>query len=354
MKINIKKFQELCDEGLLSCQKHPTEDFLIWNYTQKCQFARNWTTDTMMARGLITNSAGEILYRPFKKFFNYDEHQGDDCVLPPLPVEPFTVTGKIDGSLGIMYWVDGKPFIATRGSFTSDQAIHATKIIQNKYADYDFIQGFTYLFEIIYPENRIVVDYGKTDDLYLLAIIVTGSGEEISIGDPDQYPFPCAPQYDYTDISEIKEVQKDNEEGFVIRYRSGVRTKIKMAEYVRLHRLVTGVNAKTIWELLMNNQKFDELLDRVPDEFYTWVKETKKKIQDEFDIVEAVAFRDFASINKLPTRREQAEAIIKIDASREKKLSGIIFSMLDGKPYQSIIWKMIRPRADKPWKEDEV
>jgi RNA ligase len=71
----------------------------------------------------------------------------------------------MDGSLGILYKVDGKPYLATRGSFVSDQAVAGTAMLHERYGDYEFEDGFTYLFEIIYPENRIVIDYKGMSDL---------------------------------------------------------------------------------------------------------------------------------------------------------------------------------------------
>jgi RNA ligase len=351
MKINLQKFRELEGQKYLTCQSHPTAGLLIWNYSQKCQFEHHWTEETMMARGLITDLEGNIKARCLPKFFNYDEHFGDDCKLPPLPLEKFTVTEKMDGSLGILYWIDDVPYIATRGSFTSDQAIKGTEILRKKYSHVRFNPNYTYLFEVIFPANRIVVDYGQIEDLFLLAMIHTETGKEVNYEDYKDI-LSVVKTYKFDNIEKIKEIQEDNKEGFVIRFESGVRTKIKFEEYVRLHRIVTGVNAKTIWELLKSHQKLDELLERVPDEFYQWVRDTKEGLVDEFNIAEAVALRDYETIKNLPTRKEQAEAIAKIDSTREKKLSGIIFKLMDKRPYEDIIWKMIKPKADKPWKEE--
>ena len=40
---------------------------------------------------------------------------------------------------------------------------------------------YTYLFEIIYPSNRIVVDYGSSRRLVLLAAVHTQTGIELAI-----------------------------------------------------------------------------------------------------------------------------------------------------------------------------
>jgi len=77
-----------------------------------------------------------------------------------LPQEPFEVYEKLDGSLGILYWVDDEPRVATRGSFTGVQAQRGTAILRARYGHVAFRTDVTYLFEILFPENRIVVDYG--------------------------------------------------------------------------------------------------------------------------------------------------------------------------------------------------
>jgi len=156
--IDIAAFREREAQGLITARAHPSEDLIIWNYTPQCQYAGAWDEVTLQARGLITKSDGTIVARAFRKFFNYEQHHGD------LPLEPFKVTEKLDGSLGILFFINDTPQIATRGSFTSDQALRATKILHERYKDFFphllATSHYTYLFEIVYPGNRVVVDYG--------------------------------------------------------------------------------------------------------------------------------------------------------------------------------------------------
>lgn len=91
----MKDLQKLIDEKYISVQKHPTEDLYIYNYTQKAQFDRMWNETTMACRGLIMNGKGGIIARPFNKFFNYGEYQGE------IPSGEFEITEKMDGSLGL-------------------------------------------------------------------------------------------------------------------------------------------------------------------------------------------------------------------------------------------------------------
>lgn len=344
--MNKQNLQKMIDEKYISVQKHPSEDLYIYNYTQKAQFNRMWNEETMNCRGLILDGQGNVVARPFSKFFNLQEaiDQGEQ-----LPLEDFVLQEKYDGSLGILYWVGDSPFLATRGSFTSDQAIVGTALLQKYSTTFDELnRDYTYLFEIIYPENRIVVDYKGRKDVVLLAVIDTKTGKELDLFE-NYNRFPFAPYIaGIDDYNTLKERAEDNKEGFVIRFASNKRYKVKFDEYVRLHRLITGVNAKTIWELLRAGQSFEELMERVPDEFYEWVKTTKRKLEEEFALLEKSAKAHREIIRTLPTRKDQAISVQK----HAPKLSSVIYRMLDKQPYADIIWKMIRPRADKPWKED--
>jgi RNA ligase len=131
-------------------------------------FDQVWNPTTRTCRGLIINSETyEVVARPFAKFFNYGEDKADKIGLD----EMVTVSDKMDGSLGIMYWQPrAKQWaIATRGSFMSDQAVWATDWVQ-KYADPEyFSRDYTYLYEILASWNRIVLEY-TWEGLVLLAI----------------------------------------------------------------------------------------------------------------------------------------------------------------------------------------
>lgn len=71
--------------------------------------------------------------------------------------------------------------IATRGSFTSEQAGHATAVLHTCYPRFEPPEGLTVLFEIVYPGNRIIVDYCDTDDLVLLGAVDTATGDYVAL-----------------------------------------------------------------------------------------------------------------------------------------------------------------------------
>lgn len=242
---------------------------------------------------------------------------------------------KLDGSLGILYRVDGEPRIASRGSFDSEQALRATAIYRNKYARVKLDDSLTYLFEIIYPANRIVVDYGDTEDLVLLAVIETATGIERPLPD---IGLPLVKRYDgLSDFREILEAQGDNREGFVVKFRSGQRVKIKFAEYKRLHKLLTGVSARSIWDILRTGGDVRGVIDRVPDEFHRWVRETENSLRCHYSLIEA---RARERMQYCGTRKELAEAF------KRSPHPDVMFAILDGKNYSDLIWRKVKPSSE--------
>lgn len=342
----------LVEEGWLISQVHPTLDLTIYNYSQKTQYESYWNEHTLMCRGLVLNSKGEIVARPFPKFFNWEEVSGQ------VPTdESYEIYEKLDGSLGIFFWyADDKtetlqPVFASRGSFTSDQAVKGWEMLQ-KLPYRDLSYRHTYLFEIIYPENRIVLDYGAEEKLVLLGVIHTSDGLEI----PRQYveeflqdSFELVNVYHFTDgWQALKSLNVPNKEGFVIRFENGFRMKIKFEEYVRLHKIITQVSNIDIWERLMNGEPMDELLEKVPDEFFDWVRGTIDELMKSYTMLE----NEYKWIYKILNRSTQDRKKFAELALRYKHPS-LLFSMLDGKDYSQAIWKLVRPSWSKPFTNAE-
>lgn len=331
--VDREQLDALVADGWLRSQRHPEADLWIYNYTERTQYENHWTPETLMCRGLIVAADGQIVARPFAKFFNYGTPHAAELPLH----EPFTITEKIDGSLGILYYLDGEPQLATRGSFTSEQAREGTAML----GDYriEHADGQTPLFEIVYPSNRIVVDYGDRRELVLLAVIDNATGRDSCMG----WSGPVAKQIDHGDIATLASLEEPNREGFVVAFESGVRVKIKFAEYVRLHKIITGVNARMIWEAMRDGVSLDALLDGVPDEIYQWVVSTRKDLVTKYTNVEGACKGIFACRPHTDERKALAEYFLASGAH-----SSVLFRMLDGKPYDDLIWKAIRPGPEVP------
>lgn len=429
MKYNLELLQKhYIDKGLIIKQVHPTLPLSIYNYSRECQFNKNWDRYTLACRGLVLDNEGNVIAKPFPKFFNWEEIKDDkyahcegcrrvgmiNCAHPEecggwemrsvIPNESFEVYEKMDGSLGIIFYYEeelsderryniwfnnnyqtgmerffdpnnlpnfddpyyeptpttkGEWHIATRGSFTSEQAIKGKEILDklNKTA---LIPGYTYLAEIIYPENRIVVDYGDEEKLVVLGAYNNETGKEVKVDEMANEGWEVVMKYktwgeDWETLKQ--EISKDNE-GYVIRFYGGMRMKIKGTEYVRLHKILTNFSTKDIWELLKNGEPLEPFLERVPDEFDDWVKktvqdlryacyhirETAGKLHDRF------RYGLYNDVDPEPTKREFADYVMK----QPEHLRPIMFAMWDNnnERVDDIIWKLVKPKYEKPFKKD--
>jgi len=194
-------------------------------------------------------------------------------------------------------------------------------------------------------------------DLVLLTVINTKTGDEMLYDDiVSNYSkyFTIVKKYNINNIknlNELKKLEEENREGFVVKFKDGFRVKVKFSEYVRLHSIVTNVSNLTIWEHLMNNYNFDELLDRVPNEFFSWLNKTVKELQSNFNEIERLALKEFIRIyhiNNIIDRKEFALEALKSD------YHSILFKLYNKKPYNNIIWKLIRPEFSKPFSQNNV
>jgi len=350
-KVDWNVLNTYIDNNLIIKNKHPEYDIWILNYAPKTQAKKYWDEYTMSCRGMVIDAEGNILARPFQKFKNYEEHDPSEIDMSM----PFNIFEKMDGSLIIVFYYEPRMtwIVASRGSFISEQSLEAEKMIDAKIYGH-LNTKCTYLFEIIYPENRIVVDYGDKRELVLLGRIVTETGVEAThedlINNCSKF-FTVVKKFELkniNDLAELKALEEDNKEGFVVRFENGFRVKVKFTEYIRLHGILTNVSNLTVWEHLKNNYNFDELLDRVPDEFYNWLQRTVKILQVEFNEVERQALLEFVRIhyiNGITDRKDFAMEAIKT------KHSSILFKLYDKRSYTDIIWKKIRPVYSKPFKD---
>lgn len=350
--MNLDELEELEASGYVRSQRHPKFPLQILNYTQKAAYENVWTDVTRQCRGLIIGEDGTIFARPFPKFFNYGQDGAPEVELN----EHVIVTDKLDGSLGILYGYGYDWRIATRGSFTSDQALHATEVFKERYRNWEMNRYMTFLFEIIYPENRIVCDYGKTDDLVMLGAVDNATGRWLGLDytDADRWPGPTTIEFDYFTFGEALSAKpRPNAEGFVIYVpRIDDRIKVKQEDYIRLHRIITGLTARTVWEAIKDDE-LESLLEAVPDEFHEWIREVESELQQKYDTVcgdIADTYRviclelaeEYIATGRTASRREFAEK------ATQFPFAWALFMLLDRAPQTKIhdrIWEQLKPPA---------
>lgn len=359
----LERLNAYYEKGLVYKQVHPSLPLVIWNYSEKVQYEGLWDEVTTSCRGLITDNVGKIVVQPFKKFFNYEELVGKGVI--PEKGDYVYVQEKMDGSLGILFNYDGEWIMATRGSFTSEQAVMGLEIVKEKYFLDSWMQEYAYLLEIIYPENRIVVNYG-VEKVTFLSAVLNGTYKWNSTDDTELHWSTSLMIFKSNGIHEsdvvkteqhfkfsdelyksLKEKNETNKEGFVLRFQPGnFRMKIKFEEYVRLHKIMTNLSTTAVWEVLSNGGNMDELLKDVPDEFYDKIKEYEDELKFMFNSLSndyGIHFRDIQNMmDKVGGDRKNFANVAK-----QYKYPSLLFGMLDGKDVSPIIWKIVKPEFKK-------
>ena len=383
------------DAGHVTRKSHPELPLSIYTYTRACQYEQIWNEVTTRCRGLVADDAtGEIVALPLPKFFNLGEHETGRPYAPALPDEPFEIYDKVDGSLAVVFHYAGRWRVASKGSFISAQATWAQRRLDR--ADTGALTpGVTYLAETIYPQNRIVVDYGDRRDLVLLAAI-GADGTEVPLAEAASHwqgIGSVVTVWPAMTIGELVELTESNTlpgggtatgtdaEGFVLRFASGVRAKAKLSEYVRLHKVLTGVTERDIWrshgiqrfagmsakrlaqglgcslaELggirADGGRPLDALLEQVPDEFDTWVRGVIARLENEAATLERAIEDAYASLAHLADDRGAfARAVKTLPA--DDGIRSAMFQRLDGRPVDLLVWRAVRPRTADPFTTDQ-
>lgn len=378
--VDPDRVREAVADGLLTARRW--DGVTVYNYTPAAQYGNVWTRETLACRGLTVDCDGRVLARPFPKFFHPAEPHA-----PPLPPGevPLVVNDKMDGSLGIGYHHPGRGRrIATRGSARSPQADEATRIWREKYRDVSFGEHVTPLFEIVYPDNRIVVDYGPMRDLVLLAVLNVRTGADLPLEQFD-WPGPVARTHRFESFEHLgAHMNRDRPEdapgeGYVARFDLGpdrphLRYKLKWVEYVTMHRIRFGLTGRNVWETLaaadcarrgvpprtaaarlrMSPDDYRVLSDpdtdlraTLPEEFHDWYDRTARQITDNFrtqkrrhERLTARAVADGATGRVLADR-------IKHLADRHGANRAILFALAKDQPTaRPMLWSTVKPAED--------
>lgn len=346
---DVDLFIEMQNEKLITVRPYEGKPLFIANYSDAAQYRNYWNDVTLNCRGLIYDDDLNVIARPWKKFFNLGDAKApwinfDDRV---------EVTDKMDGSLGILYVYDGRPFISTRGSFHSEQATWATKHIRNIH-HYDLgllnllaAREYTFLFEIVYPKNRIVVDYGTFEGLVLLGAVHIESGHYEGPNTAAallNWPGLTTEVMPYTSINDVlAATDRENTEGYVIRQGDHM-VKWKRPDYIELHRLISNLSEKSVWSGLEGGKTPEELCEALPDEFHGFVRETSARLLGEFEDRHAeiqYKFLEYAVRADIGPNRKRFAMAVQADQDR-----AYMFALLDAKDISPMIWQELKPKGE--------
>jgi RNA ligase len=240
----------------------------LYIYSNKCVYDDGWDEFSLLARGLVLHPRDRrIVATPFPKFFNVGER---GFAFPDMPFETFE---KVDGSLAIIHHFDGSWRAVTKGAFDSPQAQWAEARLRATDTTH-LDRATTYLAEVVYPENRIVIRYDRPEMVLLAAY--DGAGAELPIGElqhvAERTGWRVAKRYYFKTFLDLRghaESLPREEEGFVVRFDDGLRLKLKGNEYRRIHALISRCTPLAMWEAMIAGGDMDAIRRDLPEEFWS-------------------------------------------------------------------------------------
>lgn len=347
----IEKLKEHIQNGYVNETLHPSLPLKILCYSKGCQYEALWDEVTTRCRGMIVDFEYNIVANVTPKFFNHGSELERLGINPPNL--PYTVYEKMDGSLIHMWFYDGKWNFSSKGSFIWENLEVAKSIFEERYHYGCLNTHYTYCFELISPENKIVVDYKGKRDLVLLNII-DSYGKEISPHEikmfGEFFGFSLPKVYDCEDFTKLKEeyshLKGTEHEGFVIRYSNGFRMKVKLDNYLVLHRIFSNFSPLTFWESVdLNTLKIKtEFLESLPEEFQSQTEKIVNSLESqmltEWDRIEKLA-------KSCPNFENNKERFLYLNEHFPLDKHQIV-TYLYGKynDVREMIWKKFRPTGN--------
>lgn len=364
--LDMTVLAQLIKDGYISLKVHRDYPLAVLNYTPMAQFDPKliWGNEMNLSRGLVyCTDTMEVVARPFAKFWNISDERHPETMPENLPNEVPLFLEKLDGSMGTLFEWDGLNHVATRGSFHSDQAEWATKWLRARYSRLKLPKEYTLVSEIIYPENKIVVNYDFSG-LVILGAVNIETGKERSRSEVKEYcraqGLELVKEYKKTLTETLQENEK-NREGYVLTYPStGLKVKVKFEEYCRLHKILTGLNVRSVWELLRDGQSatIDGWIadGKMPASFKEWVSSVANDLNKQYEKITLDVAHIYSSKPTpdlfMPYKDSRKKMADYFTQEKYRKYSGLLFGLLDRKSIDAMIWKMIEPSGNVVFRVD--
>jgi RNA ligase len=302
-------------------------------------------------RGMIFNQEGELISRPYAKFFNIGEKEETQLNKVNL-YESHIVLEKLDGSM-IRPIPTAEGFnLATKAGVT-DISQQAEEFISDKPHYTKFIHSMfdgklTPIFEWVSRKNRIVVDY-ENDNLILTAIRNTEMGNYLPYFNmldlAEHWNIPVVKAVDCLAVQNIelfvKQIREwEDSEGVVVRFDSGHMVKVKSADYVLRHKTKDAINQeKNVLQCLLNDS-VDDLVPLLTPEDADRLKRFQNAFHASLDEVALEMAELFVKGNKMyPEKKDFAVEFVQKKV--EPIYAPIMYSMKAGKGSKEVLIEMI-------------
>lgn len=317
-----------------------------------------------------SNREVNIICAPFLKFFNWNEEYSD---FKKMDWKSAKIQEKIDGQICKCFKYNGKDYWVTNGSTGLNTLLNYTtnevssypqllaKALMMPYMNTDYTgtvsysnktntlsanlnwvhnipDGYTVMFELTSPQNRIIVDYDKIE-LFLIGCR-DNEGNELTVEEAKErfnIPYNTPKVFDIdNDIDSVLELLSkmdgSKEEGVVVCDKYFNRIKIKCDSYLQMKFVRDNLTPKGIFELVIN-ENYDDILPKY-SELKEQVENQIKQLNILFDIIRELEKHSKITATTFDTRKDFA---LWVKNSVKNELQWIYFSAVDNKDVVSIL-----------------
>jgi RNA ligase len=303
-------------------------------------------------RGLIFDHDGNLMSRPFHKFFNVNEREETQTHEIDMS-QPHVIMEKMDGSMIRPILVDGYLRLATKMGVTN-VAMEAEAWLAAQDSEYKewlhayMANGYTPIFEWVSPFNQIVLAY-EIEDLVLLAIRDNVTGEYIDLAEElteVRCPFTVVRSYGSMEGNILEYIDRqrsaEGREGDIIRFADGHMLKVKNDWYVRIHKTIDRITFdRNIVDLIIN-EEVDDVIPMLPTAQVNRIRNFETRFWEAFVATEdrlAVYQTGCALVYKNDRKRIALEFIPTLEHKADAQF---IFRMLDGSNIRDLLLDHIR------------
>ena len=269
-----------------------------FNFTRNAFYNKNWNELTCKARGLFVDVLkNKVVARGYEKFFNINERKETELehLLIKFKNKKVTCYKKENGYLGIMSWVNGQLFIASKSTNKGDYVNWFKNIYENSDIDKKALEEYlkandvSLTFEVIDIENDPhIIEYDKSK-IILLDIIHNDFEfkrepyeKVLELAKLINCPYKTIYKV-FNDIRDFHkwylentnedDMSKKDIEGVVIECEN-IMTKLKFP-YYNFWKFMRSIKEKVAKN---HNIKFSSLYNAEANYFYAWLKQQDEEI----------------------------------------------------------------------------
>ena len=312
-------------------------------------------------RGIIFDADGNLMSRPFHKFFNVNERTETQTHEIDMS-QPHVIMEKMDGSMIRPILVDGYLRLATKMGVT-EVAMQAEEwlakysylrivVSRRDYLRSEIENGRTPIFEWVSPFNQIVIAYEEADLVYL------GSRDNFT-GEyffDENAPFTKVPRYGSMDGNILEYVDsqrgKEGREGDIIRFADGHMLKVKNDWYVRIHKTIDRVRFdRNIVDLIIN-EDVDDVIPMLPQEQVDRIRDFETRFWNAFRQTENRLYGLRIAAQQSYEDDRKRIALEMVPSLPNKTDAQFIFRMLDGSNIRDLLLDHVRKNISSNTKWD--